>query len=428
MIRTLALLVITAVAFTYCFQAGFVSLLTWVWLSIMMPQSEAWGSFLLSYSNMAAGILTVIAVFTAKDRKLPPFNNFTVLLFLFTALIILSQVFSLNRALSSRQFSIGTETLFITFAVLLLANSKVKIHTMVWIIVLSVGYYGVTRGLITIATGGGGIVTGPSKSVLSDNNQLAVGLASTAPLAFYLYRISADKWTRMFALGIFVLSIIGAIGTHSRGGLISLGVLALGLIARSRKRVLNMIILVIVVGGTLLIMPAKWFDRMNTISTAEEDGSFMGRVAAWEVAYKLALEHPFLGIGARLQYKAQYNHHVQPDGVIAREIATHNSYFEIMAGNGFVALGAFLGMMATTFIWAGKTMKLTQNKPGFTWANELVSMLQVSLLVFGVGTFALSMEYWTGFWINMVLIVNLREIVLRELKMVPVASRQETYA
>ncbi len=432
MIKTLVLLTVTATAFAFCMQAGVVSLLTWVWLSLMMPQSEAWSSVLLNYSNMIAGIFTIIALFSVKERKIPKANAFTVLFFLFAIIIIISHIFSKNREISYHMLYVGSVTLFMSFAVLLLINTKVKIQALVWVVVLSLGYYGVTRGLYTIAGGGAGIVSGPAGTVITDNNQLAVALASTAPLAYYLFRITADKWVRWLAAGIFALSIVAVIGTHSRGGLISLGVLVLSLIARAKNKFLYIAVMLVVAGGTLLIMPPTWFNRMDTIGSAETDGSFMGRVEAWAVAYRIALENPILGVGARVHYFPEYNHHVAPEITVSGRPyihrATHNAYFEIMAGNGFLALGAFLGMMATTFFWCGKIMRLTRNKPGFLWANELASMLQLSLLVFGVGTMALSMEFWAGFWINMVLAVNLREIVLRELKAIPDMAKQEAYA
>ncbi len=432
MIKTVVLLIFTVTAFVFCMQAGFVSLLTWIWLSVMMPQSEAWASPLLNYSNFIAGALTIIALISSKEKKHLPVNGFTVLFFIFSAIIILSQLFSLNSDLSYPHFRLGVVTLFMTYAIIMLANTKVKIQALLWVYVLSVGYFGVTRGLYTIASGGAAGITGAAGTVLLDNNHLAVGLAMVAPLAQYLYLTSMDKRARLLAAGIFTLSIIAVIGSHSRGGLISLGVLCLALIMRSQKKLLNFFIVTIVAGSAFLMMPPEYFGRMETISSAEEDSSFMGRVEAWEVAYKLGLENPFLGLGARLQYFPEYNWHVAPAQSIGGQPythrATHNAYLEIFAGNGLLAFGAFVGMMAISFFWCGKIKKLTRHKAGFLWADNLASMLQISLVVFGVGTMALSMEFWVGFWIHMVLVLNLREIVLRELKTVPVAKKQVAYA
>lgn len=424
MIKMIALLVITGIAFALYTQAGFVSLLIWVWLSIMMPQAEAYNPAILSYSNLIAGVVTVIFLITTKDKNPPAASAFTVLFFTFTAIVILSQIFSLDSDRSYQPFRVGITVLFMTYAVLALADTRVKIQALLWVFVISIGYYGVTRGLYTIANGGAGYITGPGGTLIGDNNQLAVGLAMMVPLSYYLTRTSADKRARMLAMGISALSIVAIIGTHSRGGLISLGVLVLGLILRSKSKLLNLLIFIIAIGGALPLMPDSWFQRMDTISNAEQDGSFNGRVEAWNVAYKLSLENPILGVGAHNQYFPIYNAHLGTP--IMR--ATHNAYLEILAGHGFLAFGAFLGMMAITLLWCSRIKKLTKNKNGFLWANDLAGMLQLSMLVYGVGVMALSMEFWFGLWLNMALVCNLRAIVFRELKLTSAAKMQRAYA
>lgn len=424
MIKTIVLLVITGIAFALFTQAGFVSLLIWIWLSTMMPQAEAYNPAILSYSNLIAGVVTVIFLITTKDKNPPTASAFTILFFVLTFFVILSQIFSLNSDLSYAPFRVGITVLFMTYAVLGLVNTKVKIQAILWVFVLSVGYYGVTRGLYTIANGGAGYITGPGGTLIADNNQLAVGLAMLVPLSYYLTRTSVDKRARMLSMGISALSIVAIIGTHSRGGLISLGVLVLGLISRSKNKLLYLIIFIIAIGGALPLMPDSWFRRMDTISSASTDGSFNGRVEAWEVAYKLALENPILGVGAHNQYFPIYNAHLGTP--VFR--ATHNAYLEILAGHGFLAFGAYLGMMAITFLWCSRIRKLTKNRNGLLWANDLAGMLQLSMMVFSVGVMALSMEFWFGLWLNMALILCLREVVFRELKLTSAAKIQRAYA
>lgn len=420
MMRTVALSIVILTALLFCLRSGFVGLLTWTWFSVMMPQAEAWVPTILYRINLIAGVLTVLAIVMAKDRKFPPINIFVILLSFLSVIIVLSQVFSLNRELSFDQFNRGAETMFATLAILILANTKVKIQSLLWVFILSLGYYGTTRGLYTIASGGAPGLTGPAATIIKDNNHLAVAIASAIPLSYYLIRTSLDIRARLLALSVSALGIVAVIGTNSRGGLISLGVLGIGFFMRSKQKLFSVILAGVVTVGVLLFMPPSWFSRMDTISSADKDSSFMGRVEAWEVAYRIGLQYPLLGIGAQLHYLPEYNFRVVPIVTVSGEPyqkrATHNAYLEILAGNGFPALGAFLAMMATTYFWSNKIIKLTKDVPLLFWANELASMLQLSLLVFAVGAMALSMEYWFGFWLTMALTVNLREIVLRDLK------------
>ncbi|MSP43389.1 MAG: hypothetical protein EXR08_08510 [Alphaproteobacteria bacterium] len=247
----------------------------------------------------------------------------------------------------------------------------------------------------------------------------------TVPIAYYLFRTSDDIRVRVLAAGIAALSIIAVIGSPSRGGLISLGVLVLGLLMRTKNKLLSTIILLAVVGLTLSMMPGEWFDRMHTISNAGELGSFMGRVEAWDVAYKLGHKYPLLGLGSRLQYYPEYNSLVGAPYVMR---ATHNAYLEILAGNGLLAFAAFIGMMGAAFFRCAKIRKLSSNKIGLQWANDLAGILQLSLAVYGVGVIALSMELWTGLWLNMALVLTLHEIVLKDIKSAKVPGVRESYA
>ncbi|MSP43388.1 MAG: hypothetical protein EXR08_08505 [Alphaproteobacteria bacterium] len=121
------LLFFTACALVLCFQAGFVSLLAWIWLSVMQPRAESWGSELLNYSNSIFGALTLISFLISKDKKFPPLSGFTILFSIFTVIFILSHIFSFDQRLSYHQFKTGMSVLLMTCMVLALANTKLRI-------------------------------------------------------------------------------------------------------------------------------------------------------------------------------------------------------------------------------------------------------------------------------------------------------------
>jgi len=244
-----------------------------------------------------------------------------------------------------------------------------------------------------------------------------------APLAIYLFRTSADIRAKIMAMGIFVLTFVAVIGTRSRGGLICLIVLFIGLAYRSKQKLRNLLFLTVLAGGVLLVADAEWFSRMQSIENASQDTSFLTRVKAWSVAYHMGLKYPLLGAGGSIQYYPLYNSSFIASEIVEKRhnglLATHNAYLEILAGDGFIAFGAFLGMIGTAILWCSKIYKATQNIPGLLWAAELGIMLQISLIVYAVGSMALSTEYWAGLWICMALVVSLREMVLNAAKFQP---------
>ena len=107
-------------------------------------------------------------------------------------------------------------------------------YALVWIIVISLFYYGVKGGLFTIATGGHFHVLGPAASIIGDNNQLALALLMTLPFANFLRGQVADKRIAWILLAGIVLTLISIIGSYSRGAIVGLGALSLFMLFRTR--------------------------------------------------------------------------------------------------------------------------------------------------------------------------------------------------
>ena len=124
---------------------------------------------------------------------------------------------------------------------------------------------------------------------------MAIALATSLPLFLYLAGQCQNKYMKTALHTVFALTIIAILGTHSRGGLVALVVCGFGLMLYSRQKVILTVVLFFLALPGLAFMPSEWFQRMSTISSATEDASFMGRVDAWVINYKLAKKHPLTG-------------------------------------------------------------------------------------------------------------------------------------
>ena len=80
------------------------------------------------------------------------------------------------------------------FLVAALATNRVRITALVWAMVLALFYYGVKGGIFTLMTGGSYRVFGPAHTIIRDNNQLALALLMSLPLANYLRVQTANKF------------------------------------------------------------------------------------------------------------------------------------------------------------------------------------------------------------------------------------------
>ena len=82
------------------------------------------------------------------------------------------------------------------FVTMMLVRGREQIATLVWVVILSVGFYGVKGGLFTIVTGGSSRVWGPANSLLEGNNELGVALILVMPFMYFLYQTTVSRWIR----------------------------------------------------------------------------------------------------------------------------------------------------------------------------------------------------------------------------------------
>ena len=80
-----------------------------------------------------------------------------------------------------------------TFVGLLVLYRRIHVIALIWVLALSIGYYGVKGGLFTLLTGGSLRVWGPADSFIMDNNALAVAVTITIPLWVYLFIVHRAK-------------------------------------------------------------------------------------------------------------------------------------------------------------------------------------------------------------------------------------------
>ena len=98
-----------------------------------------------------------------------------------------------------------------------------------------------------------------------------------------------------------------------------------------------------------------------------------------------------------------------PSPRIAR--ASHSIYFELLAGMGSVALGLFAAIVLVTWRDLRWLRQASSSDPRLAWARDLATMFQISLPTFLVGGAALSMEFWEGFWVIVVLTNCTRAVI-----------------
>ena len=409
--RDLILFAVLASIIPLILRQPFVGVLAWIWISLMHPQRQVYG-FLSGFElNFMVAALTGVAWLASKEQKQIPRNGVIAVLFLFVSWASVSTFFALERSHSLPIWDRTIKTFILALAVAMLTTTRTRLQAVIWTVVVALGFYAVKGGGFTLLTGGQQRVFGPDNSQISDNNAFGLAMIVMVPLLNYLRvtsRAPLVKWSCLAVLGLTLLAILG---TYSRGALVALGAAAAAFVVRSRSG-----LVVILAGAVLLVsapslLPQGWFDRMSTVQTYQADSSFEGRVAAWRTSLNIAKARPLVGGGFRAVEIDRVAQAYQSPGSLSWGRAAHSIYFEVLGDTGIVGLALYLVMLACAWLNTSTVLAVTARRPDLKWANELARMLQVSMVGLMVGGAALSMAYYDGFLVMLVLTACLLQVV-----------------
>lgn len=428
--RSLFLLAVFGLIVVAIFVSPYAGLLGWALFSFMHPQREVFG-FASNFSfDWYFAVLTILAwLFSKSESKALPGGSTPLLMLMFGLWISVTTVFAVDPEYSFELWDRTIKTLLLVMFVMIMTTNWVRVHALVWMIVISLGYFAV-KGAGFVVLGAGGKVYGPQDSMIGDNNHLSVALAVLLPLLLYLFRTSANRWARWTCVLIALSVVVTIVGTYSRGGFLAL--LAVGgfLALRSRAKVLTMFLGVIAIGAVFALAPPKWIERISTITAENVDGSVQGRFDAWGTAWNVAVARVTGGgfrFGEQKHVWDQYSG--LPEGTQHR--AAHNMYFQVLGEHGFIGLMLFLAIIVSA-LWDTQRVLRKSARMGASGKLplELASALQIAILTVCVGTMSLSLAYFDGFFTLYAMTYSLRTLALSRLNQVEgePASAVRSYA
>ena len=280
----------------------YVGILVWTWLSLMNPHRMTFGFAYDLRVALVVGLATIGAWICSREPKLPPISAPVVFLFLFTLWVSVCTVFAINPDAAFMKWNQVIKILVMTFVAMCMLQDRERINQMVWVMAISLGFYGFRGGIFTILTGGNYRVWGPPDTFINDNNQLALALVMTVPLIWYLYLTATKRWVQLGLLAAAGCTVIAIAGTYSRGGALGLAIILGYLWLKSRYKVVTFIAGAVIVVAALAFLPEQWYGRMNTIQDYNQDMSVRGRFDAWTFAWRLALERTIVGCGFSVFY------------------------------------------------------------------------------------------------------------------------------
>ena len=397
----------------------FVGVLLWSWISLMNVHRLSWGPAAAQPWALLAFGATLIGCVVAGEPRRPRMTAIMAMLMLFAVAITLTSFVALAEpATVWNKWDRTFKTMMGLLLTAVLLTERWRIHALVWLMVIGLGFFGVRGGIFTLMTGGGFIVLGPPDTTINDRNHIAVALLFTIPLMNWLRMHSKHAVVRLGLVAAMGLTLLGAIGTQSRGALLAMVALAAMLWLRSAGKLVSGIAIILAVVCTLAFMPQSWVDRMYTVEHYDEDASAMGRVRIWEAAGRIAIARPMTGGGFRAVYSQEIVDRYIPN-VTARSV--HSIYFEVLGEHGFAVFGLWLVMIGTAVFYTLRISHLARGREDLKWAVDLARMSQVSIVAYLVGGAFLSLAYWDGFW-TLVVAISATHLLVRQAVAAPVRA------
>lgn len=374
----------------------YIGVLVWSWVSYMNPHRLAWGfAYDFPFAMIVALALFASLVFSREPKKFPV-DGMIWIWFAFLAWMTITTAFALAGDYAWDYYFRVTKIQLLTFITLMVIRSVQHVNLLIWVIVLSIGFYSVKGGTFTLLTGGSYRVWGPEQTMFGENNQMGTATLMIVPLIFYLRQTVSHRWVR---LGLFVaglLSIASAVGSQSRGALVAIAAFGVYFWILSDKKVVSGLVIAFLAVGIFQFMPASWHERMGTISEDAENES-NPRLLAWKYGYNVANER-VTGAGFmsyNVRNYADYGVYVQ------KAFVAHSIYFEVLTDHGWPGLAMFLAILFITWRKLSLIAALARNMQIDKQVSSLLAFskaFKLSLIAFMSGGAFLSLAYFDLAW------------------------------
>ena len=388
--RDLLITIIIFGSLPFIFKSPVTGVLMWVWISVMNPHSQTWG-FASSFPfAFIIAVTTIVSVVLSRHPKNLPITSVTMTLICLVLWMNLTLPFSLFYDSALIQWEKVMKIMLMTFICLAVVKNSRDVHRLIWVLVISLGYYGVKGGIFTLRSGGSEKVWGPGGTFIAGNNEIALALVMVIPLMYYLHQDASNRWVRRALMGSMLLSALASLGSYSRGAFLAIAAMSIFMWFKSHKKMTFGFLLILTAPILLAFMPEQWNTRMNTINDYQSDGSAQGRINAWYMTYNLAKDR-FFGGGFEIYNSFTFAAYApNPTDVHA----AHSNYFQMLGEHGFVGLGIYLLLGILTWRCATWIIRTTRQHESLRWAAILSRMIQTSLIGFFVGGAFLSLAYF----------------------------------
>jgi putative inorganic carbon (HCO3(-)) transporter len=413
--RDVALLALTGLFTLIAFRRPLVGLLAFVSLSILGPHSFAWGIARTFPHSLVVGLATILGFLLSPEAKRFPREREARLVLALWALFTVSTFFALEPEPAMDKLLFVSKIFLMMFLCTAIVNTPERLHMLVRVVALSLGFFAAKTGLFALATGFQQKVYGPEDTYLFQENMIGIALSVNLPLLVYLLRVERARWLRWTVAAMFLLSYPAVVGTFSRGAWLSLGAVSILLVLCSRRRILAIgLVLLLAVGGVTwqsFFVSDRVAARWDTLVNYEEDSSAQSRFWSWEFCKRAGLGRPFGG-GFEL-YSIEAYLRFYPEFVErwpGKVWVCHSMWMELLAEHGILGFLLGTGLIASCLLSLRRLSREAQRQRTQTRVGDLAPMLVVSFVGFMTGGTFLDVAYHELFYQLVAMVIIARAL------------------
>jgi O-antigen ligase len=225
-----------------------------------------------------------------------------------------------------------------------------------------------------------------------DANDLGLIMALSIPMSYYLLIQNQGRMVWVYRVHL-ILAGTTILLTASRGATLAT-VVALAIVPLTqarlggRQRVALVLTVILLIGGALFFVPETSWERLATVPTEFEQGTFTGRTIIWKAGWEIFRAHPFVGIGANAFRVIVSRELAEPIRMGEADPAppAHNTFLSVLVEQGVLGFAVFCGMLGAMAV----SLRGMPPFPQRLWI--------VSLAVWVVGVSSLTWEMRKPTW------------------------------
>jgi len=225
-----------------------------------------------------------------------------------------------------------------------------------------------------------------------DANDLGLIMALSIPMSYYLLIQNHGRMVWVYRVHL-ILAGTTILLTASRGATLAT-VVALAIVPLTqarlggRQRVALLLTVILLIGGILFLVPETSWERLATVPTEFEQGTFTGRTIIWKAGWEIFRAHPFFGIGANAFRVIVSRELGEPIRMGEADPAppAHNTFLSVLVEQGVLGFLVFCGMLGALAV----SLRGMPPFPQRLWI--------VSLAVWVVGVSSLTWEMRKPTW------------------------------